>query len=213
MPAIAYLHFWHGVCICGGTWQNRQNNRIMERKKTTRNKQTKPVPRTPEEVSYLMGYHGIEKFPIFEEMCFGTDGRFRVKGYHMGNIMRDRQTGKLRYEKGLHKYFKEDGYAIEASVKQIDAYIKAMGMLTSKDTREVSVVEYSDYKPTQTLGETGTFDEIFERVERANNRLRYCNGSYFRYADDDVASLERLWQKTIYESRSFAMYYGGGIVD
>lgn len=60
---------------------------------------------------------------------------------------------------------------------------------------------------------SGTLDEVFERLEKENNRLRYCNGHYFEFDDNEHRCLYRMWTRLIPYWRSFNLYYGNGIVD
>lgn len=55
---------------------------------------------------------------------------------------------------------------------------------------------------------------IFEQFYKKNNRLRYCNGSYFLFADPLVNTRYSQWLKSDdYQKKSHKLYYGNGIVD
>lgn len=56
-------------------------------------------------------------------------------------------------------------------------------------------------------------DEVFERFYKANRKYRYCNGMYYKFTDKNVEYLYQLWNDSMPRSRSFDLYYGGGIVD
>ncbi len=56
-------------------------------------------------------------------------------------------------------------------------------------------------------------DEIFEDFERKNNRLRYCNGSYYDFAEEEDKANFKKWKSGLSESRSFELFYGNGTVD
>ena len=55
---------------------------------------------------------------------------------------------------------------------------------------------------------------LFEQYYKLNNKLRYCNGSYYKWQDAE-------WEKKYYEwihsddykQKSFDLYYGNGVVD
>jgi hypothetical protein len=56
--------------------------------------------------------------------------------------------------------------------------------------------------------------EMFEEFYKKNNRLRYCNGSYFKFKDDEWSNKYSEWLKSDdYKKKSFNLYYGGGVVD
>ncbi len=56
--------------------------------------------------------------------------------------------------------------------------------------------------------------DIFEKFYKLNNSLRYCNGSYYKFETKDWQDKYNEWLKSDdYKSKSFNLYYGGGIVD
>lgn len=61
---------------------------------------------------------------------------------------------------------------------------------------------------------TGTPNEIYTKFYHANERLRYCNGSYFKFKDKEEQIKYISWLTTLPESARFQMMYSGGrIVD
>jgi len=59
----------------------------------------------------------------------------------------------------------------------------------------------------------GTKEEIFKRFDKANNSLRYCNGSHYKFEDETLNTEYRTWYKSLDKYTKFAMFYGNGIVD
>jgi len=56
--------------------------------------------------------------------------------------------------------------------------------------------------------------ELFELFYKANNRLRYCNGCYYTWKDIDMKASYTMWLNSDdYNTKSFNLYYGNGIVD
>lgn len=56
--------------------------------------------------------------------------------------------------------------------------------------------------------------EVFEIFYGMNNKLRYCNGSYYKFVDNDWDTMYKEWLKSDdYKQKSFQLYYGNGIVD
>ena len=56
--------------------------------------------------------------------------------------------------------------------------------------------------------------QLFEVFYKKNNQLRYCNGSYYTFKDSEWAEKYYDWLKSDdYKSKSFNLYYGGGVVD
>lgn len=66
-------------------------------------------------------------------------------------------------------------------------------------------------KPDEWEGETQ--EDIFKRFYAANNRLRYCNGSYYRFKDGSMQNAYREWYASLSDGVKFSMFYRGGTVD
>lgn len=56
--------------------------------------------------------------------------------------------------------------------------------------------EYCDYKKKGDAVLCGTVEKIFDDYTTMNDRLRYCNGHYYRFSDDNVAKLYSLHVET-----------------
>jgi|TARA_B110000977_G_scaffold15054_1_gene18562 hypothetical protein len=69
----------------------------------------------------------------------------------------------------------------------------------------------SEIKRTENWEDTK--EGIFKKFDKQNNRLRYCNGSYFKFEDETLNTEYLNWYKSLSESVKFNMYYGNGIVD
>ena len=62
--------------------------------------------------------------------------------------------------------------------------------------------------------EAETDIELFEQFYKLNNRLRYCNGSYYKWVEAEWETKYQNWLKSEdYKKKSFNLYYGGGVVD
>ena len=56
--------------------------------------------------------------------------------------------------------------------------------------------------------------ELFETFYKMNNRLRYCNGSYYKFQNKTLERQYNKWlQSDNYKEKSFNLYYGNGVVD
>lgn len=56
--------------------------------------------------------------------------------------------------------------------------------------------------------------DIFEKFYKKNNSLRYCNGSYYEFQNQEWKQKYNEWlHSDDYKNKSFELYYGGGIVD
>lgn len=56
--------------------------------------------------------------------------------------------------------------------------------------------------------------EMFEKFYKMNNRLRYCNGTYYKFQDKSWQDKYSNWlDSDDYKKKSFELYYGNGIVD
>ena len=70
-----------------------------------------------------------------------------------------------------------------------------------------------EYKHSETLHTQNEID-LFEQFYKKNNQLRYCNGSYYEFADANVKARYKEWlQSDDYKAKSFNLFYAGGIVD
>ncbi len=58
-----------------------------------------------------------------------------------------------------------------------------------------------------------TEDELFEKFYKLNNSLRYCNGSYYKFTEEQNQIDYEVWRKGLSKQRSFNLYYGNGVVD
>ena len=71
----------------------------------------------------------------------------------------------------------------------------------------------SEIKRQETITATSNID-AFEQFYKLNNRLRYCNGSYYEFQDKEWQDAYREWlQSDDYSSKSFNLFYGNGVVD
>lgn len=55
---------------------------------------------------------------------------------------------------------------------------------------------------------------LFEQFYKLNNSLRYCNGSHYKFQDSEWETKYKEWLKSPdYNSKSFNLFYGNGVVD
>jgi hypothetical protein len=169
-----------------------------------------------QEFQYLCDFYKIKEVPLF------------YNGSFCGCVTRD---CKYNRHNALREY-RKDGYAIEAAYESIHKVIDLLQEIdketevTVLDVQQRDTWEYDDgrgyvthhvypktVKTSKTVIFSGTLDSIFERFDKANNKLRYCNGHWFEFEDKKVDEKYRMWLKMIPYERSFNMYYGEGIVD
>jgi hypothetical protein len=76
---------------------------------------------------------------------------------------------------------------------------------------------YVDPTPTFKFNEdieAETEIELFEKFYKKNNQIRYCNGHQYKFVDSEWECKYKEWLNSDdYKSKSFNLYYGGGIVD
>lgn len=101
-------------------------------------------------------------------------------------------------DKTIEKMFK---YNITDYFKQYNNIIfqKQLDNCNIKTTFNVTIVvdDYNDYKPNgkqQTL--EGTLQDIFEQYTTHNDRLKYCNGDFWRFNKKDIATLYTIFIQT-----------------
>ena len=70
----------------------------------------------------------------------------------------------------------------------------------------------SEIKRTEDLS-AETEDALFELFYEKNNRLRYCNGAYYKFVNNEDQERYQEWNKNLTHERSFNLYYGNGVVD
>lgn len=58
---------------------------------------------------------------------------------------------------------------------------------------KIMVQKYVDYNPKEgeTISLVGSLSEIFDRFTTMNDRLRYCNGNYYKFLNENI---EKLYQ-------------------
>lgn len=72
---------------------------------------------------------------------------------------------------------------------------------------------HSEIKYQRTITARNDID-AFEQFYKLNNRLRYCNGSYYKFKDLELEDKYREWLNSDdYKQKSFNLYYGNGVVD
>lgn len=93
-----------------------------------------------------------------------------------------------------YSYFKKDfemfhniitGYFRKRNTEIWNAMLKTCNI--SDSDNEITVTDYRDYQPngkTETL--KGTLGEIFEAYTTHNDRLKYCNGTFWRFQSPQV---------------------------
>ena len=59
----------------------------------------------------------------------------------------------------------------------------------------------------------GTLEQIFNKFDYENNRLRYCNGYCYKFKDIQIQKNYYAWYDSLDKSTKFEMYYGNGTVD
>lgn len=169
-----------------------------------------------QEFQYLCDFYKIKEVPLF------------YKGSFCGCVTRD-----CKYNRhNAFRTYNKDVYAIEAAYESIHKVIELLQEINKEtevavlDVQQRDTWEYDDgsgyvthhvyprtVKTSKTVIFSGTLDSIFERFDKANNNLRYCNGHWFEFEDKKVDEKYRMWLKMIPYGRSFDMYYGDGIVD
>ncbi|MBR6515477.1 MAG: hypothetical protein IKT40_01340 [Bacilli bacterium] len=109
-------------------------------------------------------------------------------------------------------------------IKEIIDYIEIIDSLNQpyypllkyreKGNFEAVVDSYSDnVKKKEIVFKGNSLEELFVKFYKANNRLRYCNGSYYKFANKELEVKYYQWIAIIPNSMSFDLYYGDGIVD
>lgn len=165
---------------------------------------------------YLMDFYQLKQIPIF------------YKNQYVGDVTRN-----LEYKQSNVCHLKDTRDAWLLAFEQVEGIIeliKQFDTTISVDVNEVcsrDVWEYADYeggpvyhhvysreKKTITIHKwSGSMDEVFERYNIANDRLRYCNGHHFEFCEKNMEMKYLRWLRIIPECRHFHMTYRTGLVD
>lgn len=93
---------------------------------------------------------------------------------------------KEMFHKILEEYFDSLNQA------KINIKISNYGF-KNNDENEVILDYYDDYAKTETTSILkGTLNEIFDKYTTMNDRLKYCNGSYYKFNDKKIEEIYRL---------------------
>lgn len=85
---------------------------------------------------------------------------------------------------------KVERYFDERNAFYFDEQINICGF--NKTSNDINVVldYYNDYEKTdREVTITGTFEDIFDKYTSMNDRLKYCNGSYYKFRDKNFDKL------------------------
>lgn len=93
------------------------------------------------------------------------------------------------FEPILRDYF--DGKSCAILEDERRRLMMMCGFTDSAENKAV-LEEYNDYKKKGETVLCGTLDKIFDDYTTMNDRLRYCNGHYYRFSDKNVSSLYSL---------------------
>lgn len=145
----------------------------------------------------------------------------RVLLYYNGRYVGYVTTDMKYCHEYCPQYFTDVNYALRFALNKnrVEKYIEDCNRIRSKKNVDINVTEENiSYDPriestTAKHVFSGTLDEVFERLERENNRLRYCNGHYFEFDDKEHRRLYGMWARLIPYWRSFKLYYGNGTID
>lgn len=101
---------------------------------------------------------------------------FKIKGaYYAENCIKE------MFHNIIEKYFDELNQSV------VDEQSKKAGI---GDDNKVILEYYDDYKQTdRTVELNGNIREIFDKYTSMNETLKYCNGSYYKFADKEVEKL------------------------
>ena len=107
----------------------------------------------------------------------------QTKIIEIDNYTFEDNTIEKMFKNVITDYFKQYNNAI---------YQKQLDNCNIKTTSNVTIVvdDYKDYKPNgkqQTL--EGTLQDIFEQYTTHNDKLRYCNGDFWRFNNENISNL------------------------
>ena len=119
------------------------------------------------------------------EIAFGEYGIIKVNRYSYD-------------DEGRFKIFREiiEEWFDDRNKKILNDWSKKCGVDMHGDGNEVYFQEYVDYSSKgDVVSMSGTIAEIFDSYTTWNDKLRYCNGHYFRFVSNDMEKLYLLYVK------------------
>lgn len=170
-----------------------------------------------EECKYLISYYGLNVVPIFD---YDTEKGDIVIGLY--DVDKDSfKAVPYVFNGGFYTYDLSKSFVLAMFKENLSLYIgdyikTIYKRLVSKESICISVEYYDNDNESNNRREmwAGTMDELFERFERKNNSLKYCNGCGYRFVNkDDIAPLYQIWCKIIPFGRSWELCYPTGLVD
>lgn len=75
------------------------------------------------------------------------------------------------------------------NMKNADIYRKQLDICGICDDNEIIIDVYEDYKQHGTVTLSGTWEEIVDKFVTYNDRMRYCNGSSWKFRNKDIYTL------------------------
>ena len=103
--------------------------------------------------------------------------------YHMDVYRLDGNTDGV----GIEEYFNNKNQAI------YNEWLDKCN-IHSDEENEIKVNDYRDYKPNGDFFIlTGSLEDIFDKFTTHNDKLKYCNGDFWRFADADIEILYSLF--------------------
>ena len=145
-------------------------------------------------IKEFMNKYDLNKLPLY------YDGKF------VGFLDKN-----LSYTKGHFYYLTDREFVLTTACIMLPQIANIVSIWNKPIS--VNVLKCVDYKVSAVEEWKGTFDEVCEKLDVINNKLRYVNGSYYQFDDTDMQSKFKLWYELIPTERSFSLYYGDGIVD
>lgn len=153
-----------------------------------------------EELNAFIQTHKLDKFPII------FLNEFDIQEL-LGTLSGDGTLHFVSYRHEIDNRQRLLELAVDG-IPFIERIIKRMNEEIS-----VEVAHYNDYEVDRTEQWTDTFHNICEKFERANSRLRYINGSFYKFKDEQMQRDYYCWYNLLDGNEQFKLYYGNGIVD
>lgn len=132
---------------------------------------------------FALSFRYGEQKVCYIRLAAESYGRFEIDYLSFGN-----EAFKI-FEPILRDYFDGKSRAIlEDERKRLMA---KCGFTEGAEVKSV-LDEYCDYKKKREAVLCGTLEKIFDDYTTMNDQVRYCNGHYYRFSDNNVAKLYSL---------------------
>ena len=119
-----------------------------------------------------------EELVLWLEIIIDKSCMFKINGFRYGSD----DIKRMFHDDVVRFINKENLWLLESMIVECG--------LSMKDNNAITIDKYDDYKKTdESITLTGTLDEIFDKYTDMNESYKYCNGTYFKFQDEEIGKV------------------------